>query len=966
MKKVRRYSEAAFVSLLVTACGGGDNSSNMTPINSGSGKIDETAVSSPILEESENQKSDSIISKTEETATLDAPKLDKTVPETSILPSDENVEGTVNPSSEPTAPEVPKPDETVSETPVTPSNENVEGTVEPSSEPTLPEVPKPDETVSETPVTPSDENVDVTVNPSSEPTVPEVPKPDETVSETPVTSSNENVEGTVEPSSEPTLPEVPKPDETVSETPVIPNDENIDVTVNPSPEPTTPEAPKSDEAVSEVPVTPSDEKVEETVTPSTETTTPDVSEDETVSETPVPPSDENVDVAVTPSPEPTTPEESKSDEAVSEVPVTPNDEKVEETVNPSTEPTLPEAPKQDETVSEVPVTPSDEKVEETVTPSTETTTPDVPKDETVSETPVPQNDETTEETKTEENTNSDTTIPETKKESITVHIEPTGEYTPKDKTRIFDEADRFSAQNGMIEKRSPQTHHLVDDEHRVHKIAVIDTDFSYNGTGDTFGNRLFINQGMWTVGKGNKYSHGSQVAAVVAAHNKTSLIYGYSTESYGMISPNTQHFDTAHSQGVRIFNNSYGNTPREESVKEKGWEGLTKNPLYEMLAKMAAEDSIFVWSAGNEGKLTQYGQHKHATIESHIPVLNDDARRGWITVAAITGKWKSDYSNNIGSRAQNWGIATYGDWKVFGDIGVQGTSFATPVVSAVVAKVWEHFPWMTNHLVTQTILSTASQLGTDNVTTGPNEQIGWGVLNESRALKGPARFDKRLLVKGDNEFVTVNLDHRNYQDKSRLTWSNDIAGDANFRKLGTGTLYFTGRNSYLGKTLVEEGTLSLSNALTHSDVMIEKNGTLHTENSEQAVEIGQSVTNNGSLDVYGKGLSIGGNYTADKDARTVIDIHTALLEIKGTADMQNSRILADVEKINDVPTQSESLRTILKAGNLVNYNNFYTVSDHIAPYILVSKIEKQGNEIQATYKRNQTCKCIAKCWNCFS
>ncbi len=720
MNKVRRYSEAAFVSILVTACGGGDNSSNMTPINSGSEKIDETSISSPILEESESQKSDSVI---------------------------------------------------------------------------------------------------------SEPNIP-------------------------------TVPEVAKSDEAVSETPVPPSDENVDVTVNPSPEPTTPEAPKSDEAVSE---------------------------------TPVPPSDENVDVTVNPSPEPTTSEEPKSDEAVSE-------------------------------------------------------------------TPVPQNDETTEETKTEniENTNSDTTIPETKKESITVHIEPTGEYTPKDKTRIFDEADRFSAQNGMIEKRSPQTHHIVDDEHRVHKIAVIDTDFSYNGTGDTFGNRLFINQGMWTVGKGNKYSHGSQVAAVVAAHNKTSLIYGYSTESYGMISPNTQHFDTAHSQGVRIFNNSYGNTPREESVKEKGWEGLTKNPLYEMLAKMAAEDSIFVWSAGNEGKLTQYGQHKHATIESHIPVLNDAARRGWITVAAITGKWKSDYSNNIGSRAQNWGIATYGDWKVFGDIGVQGTSFATPVVSAVVAKVWEHFPWMTNHLVTQTILSTASQLGTDNVTTGPNEQIGWGVLNESRALKGPARFDKRLLVKGDNEFVTVNLDHRNYQDKSRLTWSNDIAGDANFRKLGTGTLYFTGRNSYLGKTLVEEGTLSLSNALTHSDVMIEKNGTLHTENSEQAVEIGQSVTNNGSLDVYGKGLSIGGNYTADKDARTVIDIHTALLDIKGTADMQNSRILADVANINEVPFQSETIRTILKAGSLVNYNNFYTVSDHIAPYILVSKIEKQGNEIQATYKRNQT------------
>ncbi|MDO9848101.1 autotransporter domain-containing protein [Glaesserella parasuis] len=164
----------------------------------------------------------------------------------------------------------------------------------------------------------------------------------------------------------------------------------------------------------------------------------------------------------------------------------------------------------------------------------------------------------------------------------------------------------------------------------------------------------------------------------------------------------------------------------------------------------------------------------------------------------------------------------------------------------------------------------------------------------------------------------------------------------------------TGYNTYTGDTVIDGGVLGLSGKLDNSNVTINTSGTLLAKNNEKPVEIGQSVTNNGSLDVYGKGLSIGGNYTADKDARTVIDIHTALLEIKGTADMQNSRILADVEKINDVPTQSESLRTILKAGNLVNYNNFYTVSDHIAPYILVSKIEKQGNEIQATYKRNQT------------
>ncbi|MDP0056034.1 S8 family serine peptidase [Glaesserella parasuis] len=725
MKKVRRYSEATLVSLLVTACGGGDNSSNMTPINSGSEKIDETSISSPILVESENTKSDSIISELKD--------------------------------------------------------------------PSVPEAPKQDETVSEVPVTPNDEKVEETVTPSTEPTVPEAPKSDETASETPVTPSNENV----------------------------------DVTVNPSPEPTTPEAPKSDETASDTPVISSEEKDEEPADTTTKTT-----------ESP------NVDVSMT--------------------------------------------------------------------------------------------------------------------SIVSDHILPPN-YQPKDPSRLFDEADKFASRNGLIEKLRPQQQATISDEYSVQKIGVIDTDFVKDDK--TFGNRLLLNQGLWRQAKGQKHDHGSQVAAVIAKYNSTSWIYGYTAESSGMTSPSNLHFEAAQERGIKIFNNSYGTAPSNDLVKEKGWKYLTDHRLHKQIAEMAENGSIFVWAVGNEGQLKGYGAQ--AVTEAHIPVAYKQAKKGWIAVASITGQWKSPYSSRVGEDAKNWGIATYGDHQVFGDRHVQGTSFAAPVVSAAVAKVWEKFPWMDNHLVTQTILSTADQLGTSNVTIGPNKDIGWGVLNLERALKGPARFDKRLLVEGE-EFVVAKFDHRNYADQDRLTWSNNIAGDAGFKKQGTGSLYLTGYNTYTGDTVIDGGVLGLSGKLDNSNVTINTSGTLLAKNNEKPVEIGQSVTNNGSLDVYGKGLSIGGNYTADKDARTVIDIHTALLEIKGTADMQNSRILADVEKINDVPTQSESLRTILKAGNLVNYNNFYTVSDHIAPYILVSKIEKQGNEIQATYKRNQTCKCIAKCWNCFS
>lgn len=599
------------------------------------------------------------------------------------------------------------------------------------------------------------------------------------------------------------------------------------------------------------------------------------------------------------------------------------------------DPSVPEAPKQDETVSETPVTPNDEKAEETEEdPSDVATTPSEEKGEDTADTT----------TETTESPNVDVPITSTVSDHVLLP-----DYQPKDPLRVFDEADKFASRNGLIEKLRPQQQIAVNDENSVQKIGVIDTDFVDDD--ETFGNRLLLNQGLWRQAKGQKHDHGSQVAAVIAKYNSTSWIYGYTAESSGMTSPSNLHFEAAQERGIKIFNNSYGTAPSNDLVKEKGWKYLTDHRLHKQIAEMAENGSIFVWAVGNEGQLKGYGAQ--AVTEAHIPVAYKQAKKGWIAVASITGQWKSPYSSRVGEDAKNWGIATYGDHQVFGDRHVQGTSFAAPVVSAAVAKVWEKFPWMDNHLVTQTILSTADQLGTSNVTIGPNKDIGWGVLNLERALKGPARFDKRLLVEGE-EFVVAKFDHRNYADQDRLTWSNNIAGDAGFKKQGTGSLYLTGYNTYTGDTVIDGGVLGLSGKLDNSNVTINTSGTLLAKNNEKPVEIGQSVTNNGSLDVYGKGLSIGGNYTADKDARTVIDIHTALLEIKGTADMQNSRILADVEKINDVPTQSESLRTILKAGNLVNYNNFYTVSDHIAPYILVSKIEKQGNEIQATYKRNQT------------
>ncbi|MCT8668531.1 S8 family serine peptidase, partial [Glaesserella parasuis] len=365
----------------------------------------------------------------------------------------------------------------------------------------------------------------------------------------------------------------------------------------------------------------------------------------------------------------------------------------------------------------------------------------------------------------------------------------------------------------------------------TNKIGIVDMD--YNATEDLGGafkfsngqSRIIYNAGLDRRVKGHSKSHGTMAAGVIDLKNKNATIYAYSAENQGSstMSATNLHYEEPYNRGVRIFNNSYGNNPHKDSVKNRGWESLASLPLYVKLAEMAEKDSIFVWASGNEGKDKINGRSEYATVEGHVPVIRDGARKGWIVVTSVNShnNGLTEYASKIGDRAKNWGIAAPGEWYLFdGKVRTEGTSFATPVVTAAVANVWEKFDWMDHHLVTQTILSTANKLNSSDVTEEPNERVGWGILNQDRALNGPARFDTKLLTDDNKTHVVAKLDYKHHTDRTKYTWSNNIQGDAGFKKQGTGTLYFTGSNSYSGNTVIENGTLVIGNELKQSTVEI--------------------------------------------------------------------------------------------------------------------------------------------------
>ncbi|MDE3996661.1 autotransporter domain-containing protein [Glaesserella parasuis] len=552
-------------------------------------------------------------------------------------------------------------------------------------------------------------------------------------------------------------------------------------------------------------------------------------------------------------------------------------------------------------------------------------------------------------------------------ESTTPENNPSTQSNPSIKP-----VDNQSWVQPQVEKLDKNNYQQTAQETKfTNKIGIVDMDYNVRddlGKAFKFENgsdRIILNAGLYTRANGHKSSHGTMVAGVIDQKNKNATLYAYTAKSAYMeaVSASNQHYDEAYRHGVRIFNNSYGNNPHRDSVNGKGWKQLSDLHLYKQLAEMAERDSIFVWASGNDGRDKKTGRSEYATIEGHVPVIRDGARKGWIVVTSINPQNSGvmEYASQIGKDAKNWGIAAPGEWYLFGDkVRTEGTSFATPVVTAAVANVWEKFDWMDHHLVTQTILSTANKLGSSEVTEEPNERVGWGVLNQDRALNGPARFDTKLLTNDNKTHVVAKLDYKHHTDRTKYTWSNNIKGDAGFKKQGTGTLYLTGSNSYSGNTIIENGTLVIGNELTQSAVEIQSQGTLLTKNlvnTEKEVKIVKNVDNKGSLEVYGKGLIIEGDYTTSNNARTVIDIDKSKLTVKGNVNLQNSRIVADVENINEVVSRDPQTKTIIESQNPIqNYNGDYKISDRATPYIDLKeiKLNNENKEIIATYKRNDT------------
>ena len=432
-------------------------------------------------------------------------------------------------------------------------------------------------------------------------------------------------------------------------------------------------------------------------------------------------------------------------------------------------------------------------------------------------------------------------------------------------------------------------------------IGVIDSSFSYlDEFKDPSGKyRIFIDDSFPTdpeERKAKSYTHGELVSLLIGG-NKTGVTDGvkiYAIPSFlaysDQIKVQGSMYQKMYQAGVRIFSQSFG-SPTNDLTSEKF---PASSSLVNFYVSRSSTDSLFIFAAGNNGK-------SNPAAEALFPKLYPRAEKGWISVVGINPKTGLiDSESNRAGDAKNWTIAANYEVTVEKISGVNvysttayGTSFAAPVVAGAAGAIQLKYPWMSRDLIKQSLLTTATDLGA----AGVDDIYGWGLLNLEKAMKGPAAFDKRLTFdehgyRSNDVIIDMEGHPTSSNDIDSYTFSNNISGNAGVIKKGSGTLWFTGYNTYSGQTTIQEGVLTVTNHL-NSDVVIEKNGTMRAVGlisplgtSERTVTVNGNIKNTSSslegLSISRGGLKINGNYTGNTLSSISIDI-TSALKVTGSS-----------------------------------------------------------------------------------
>ena len=516
----------------------------------------------------------------------------------------------------------------------------------------------------------------------------------------------------------------------------------------------------------------------------------------------------------------------------------------------------------------------------------------------------------------------------------------------------------------------------------------------------------------------NNDSHGTHVVGTMGASRDGNGMHGVAFNAQIYVgntnkndsflfgpNPDPRYFKAAYDAladaGVRAINNSWGSQPPDVSYRTladlhaayaQHW---NKGTWLDAAADVSRRGVINVFSAGNSG-------YPNASVRSALPYFQPDLEGHWLAVSGLDQSNQQKY-NQCGL-AKYWCITTPGAKidSTIPDGGYaikSGTSMAAPHATGALALVMERYPYMNNQQALQVLLTTATQLD-GSATNAPNEQVGWGVANLYRAMRGPGQllgaFDARL-EKGQrdvwsNDISDQALIQRQAEDLAEHSawqqtlqdkgWQNGVAAGASQQdqtdyaigtardaaaasrvyqgsliKSGGGQLILTGNNTYRGPTTVNGGLLTVNGSLT-SAVTVNDSGTLGgsgrvgalTANSGARVAPGNSI---GTLNVAGDVSFAPGSTYAVELSPTASDRIVA----GGTATISGATVSLSLE---NSPTLLSTVETrsllghqydILQAAGGIQGQFGAVVPDYL---FIGGSLASTGNGITLSVERNAT------------
>ncbi|MGZ9668212.1 autotransporter serine peptidase EprS [Pseudomonas sp. GNP014] len=516
----------------------------------------------------------------------------------------------------------------------------------------------------------------------------------------------------------------------------------------------------------------------------------------------------------------------------------------------------------------------------------------------------------------------------------------------------------------------------------------------------------------------NNDSHGTHVVGTMGASRDGSGMHGvaYNAQLYVgntnkndsfLFGPNPDPryfkavYDALADAGVRAINNSWGSQPPDVSYRSLAdlhaayAQHYNQGTWLDAAGDVSRRGVINVFSAGNSG-------YPNASVRSALPYFQPDLEGHWLAVSGLDQGNQQKY-NQCGL-AKYWCITTPGA-KIDSTIPgggyaiKSGTSMAAPHATGALALVMERYPYMNNQQALEVLLTTATQLD-GSATDAPTAQVGWGVANLNRAMRGPGQLlgafdaslgagqrdiwsndisDKALIQRQSEDLAEHNAWQQTLQDKGWQTGVPDggsqqdqtdyaigSARDAaaaqriyqgSLIKSGAGQLILTGNNTYRGPTTVNGGLLTVNGALT-SAVIVNDNGTLGgsgrigalTANSGSRVAPGNSI---GTLNVAGDVTFAPGSTYAVELSPTSSDRIVA----GGTATVSGATVSLSLENsptlLSSAETQSLLGRQydILQAAGGIQ-GRFGAV---LPNYLFIGgSLDYSGNGIQLDIERNAT------------